>query len=712
MDSKPLVIADLNPPLNITLVTDNAGLEKVADFFTRCDLFGFDTETNVVETLSERKLRTIQVGNRQEQYVIDLLAFAGSKEAMMQQGDKTCPEWARTLSDVLAKGLESKAHLKVGVYLQFDYEIVRWCLGLRTRHLFDCNLAEKVIHCGRVNFFTDDFYGMTGLLPRYCGLKVDKTLQTSFDLETPLTQDQIEYAALDTRMPLSVRNAQLPILSKAGLQLTTDIENGAIMGFGDMHINGMFLDSDMWMAQVEAVKVEHSKHITEMDKYFIPVVGDKTCPVGQPNLDKLEAAWRDCKDKEERKRHRRAFELERKKLSDWQKALKTWIGEAAINYGSNDQMLAALHKMGLKIKSTNDKVLDMHAGVPVVDAIREYRSTCQLLKTYGLTFLRHIDPITGRIHSSISQLGAETGRTTSSSPNVQNIPKGSAYRNCFRARTGYKFIGKDYDGCELRIMAEESGEEVWIDAFNAGQDVHSICAALMFADWDGASEPGCKYVTDKQKCKCPKHVALRDNAKAVNFGIPYGMEAGALGRKLRISKEEAQKLLDLHALKFPKVHAYLKKIGEFAKQNLEARTKAGRRRLFDKPDWAECKKQAIERAVADGRSPSSVTSKDVGRFYYGKIGSIEREGKNSPIQGLNADMVKLAIGLAWEDLEPVYGGLLLNVVHDEILQEAPEAAAQAASDFMGLKMEEAGAFFVKRMAMTSAGAIADCWQKG
>ena len=738
MDCKPLVVADLKPALNITLITSNEQLPVIDDFFSRVTEFAFDVETNIQPTLFRRKLRTIQVGNRDEQYVIDLLALAGSTEELVKQGNKTAPAWAAPLVQTLQKGLESAQHLKLGVNLQFDYEATRYCLGLRPFNFYDCYLAEKVIHAGKVRYDAKNFWGMEDMLARYARLIINKDLQKSFDLETPLTQEQIEYAALDCRLPFAIRAGQNPAIDKIGVRhIIEDVECGAIMAFGDMKIAGFLLSEEKWTAHVRVVEEQHKANIVAMDKEFIPTVGTKA----KPDIDLwyYEQAWRNsggiCDAQMERKRnnerqpgHKESecpdckakkvirslnkdiFFAQRKIVNDWAKAVLTFEGEAAINYGSKPQTLAALRKMGVNIKNTNDKTLDKHKKHPAVAALREYRTSEKLLDTYGLGFLeRYVDSDTGRIHSNMNQLGADTGRTSSSSPNIQNLPKSNDYRHCFVARPGYKLITRDYDGCELRIMAELSGEQVWIDAFNAGKDVHSMCAEMIFAEeWKSAAEPDCAYYARGEKCSCKKHKELRSGVKAINFGIPYGKEAGSLGEELGISRKAAQLLLDKHRATFPKVHALLDHIATSTKMSLEVRTIGNRRRCFLKPDWERAKVTALKRAEEDGKSPDEA---NVSKVYMGQWGSMEREAKNTPFQGTNADMAKLAFGKMWFDLEPVYGAAIVNFVHDEFVVEAPDDKAEACAKFVGEMMECAGGVYVKKMPMTSGGVILNYWHK-
>src|SRR5690606_29089275 len=141
-----------------------------------------------------------------------------------------------------------------------------------------------------------------------------------------------------------------------------------------------------------------------------------------------------------------------------------------------------------------------------------------------------------------------------------------------------------------------------------------------------------------------------------------------------------------------KVHEYLAASGFKAKHTLEARTPSGRRRLFTKPSWDLCKAKALEEAVDKARKKNKLKKSDpapkvvvsqnaVARKYYSQWGKIERDGKNTPIQGANADLIKVAFELLWYDLETVFGAYLVNTVHDEIVIECPEAVAQSCMEF-------------------------------
>lgn len=719
-----LNLSTLTPTLKPTLVEDEAGLSVVADFLSRVDTFGLDLETNVTDSFIERKIRTIQIGNRDEQYVIDLLAFAGSHGRLLEQGGMVAPAWAAKVVAVLEPALDSDKYLKVGYNLQFEYETLLWCLGVYTWGLYDCLLAEKAIYAGAVDFMAQDFWGMDDTVLRYFGCAVDKTLQTSFNLEVrDLTPDQIAYAALDTRLPLALMNAQTVVLKKDGLLEVCKIENDAIPAFGDMHLHGIRLDTKRWSALAEKNKEIHADNIKKLDKFFIPIVGRKGH--SDVDLESLEQAWRDEPDKEKRKCYRKAYQDIKRAAKSNDDALLSYEGEAAINYGSTKQLIKALRSVGFgpkKLPNTNNRTLTKLESHPIIKALIDYRFSKITLTTFGDAFVeKYVNDVTGRVHPNISQFGAATGRTTSRNPNSQNIPRTQEYRRCFVAEAGYSLITADQSGAELRILAELSGEPVWIEAFNKGWDVHSVGAEMLFGErWASAALDGCAYVAKHKKCKCPGHVKLRDQIKSINFGIAYGMEAQKLSEQLGISRDEAAALLVQYRGTFKRVTAYLQESGNSAKYRLACRTVAGRRRLFIKPNMDSAKRIAVKRAVDDGRTALDVTQRDVIKAYNGMLASIEREGKNTPIQGSNADVIKKGIGCGFsEDGSPYLWhrvraakARFVNCVHDEVVIEAKDEIAKVVESDTVDCLVRAGASLIKSVVMEVESCVGKEWSKG
>lgn len=764
---KPCVPKEMNPPLNPVLVTDAEGLERVRSFLASVDLYGLDIETNVEPTFFTRKIRTIQVGNRDIQFVIDLLAFAGSTENLIfEQGEfGERVHTLRPVVDVLRPSLEALTHTKAGANLEFEYVQLRWCLGLRPWNFFDIQLAEKNMYCGKVDFFTKGFWALDDLAVRYCGIQIDKTLQTSFNLTDPLTPAQLDYAVLDVRVPLAIMKAQLAIGEKDGLLHTFKIDNDTIPTSGEMHIRGFYLDRPSWVALLDDIRVRHKANIAKLDDFFVPICGEAKIP--DYDLVALEAEWKATEPKvkgsvrrkvaAERYRAARAeITLATKKLSPDKKGKIAWIGKAKINYASPTELLGVLRTIGYgkdRLKSTDDDDLKRLAGDPLIEAIQAYRETEKILKTYDEKWLdKSISPISGRVHSRFNVLGAETGRMSSDKPNLFNILKDKLWRACFKAPKGRKIVTIDYAGQELRILTDQANYDKWIEAFAKGQDVHSICAEdVLEEEWINARVPGCNYYEqDKKKCDenvCKVHDEKRKPFKNINFGIAYGMSkfkyaADIVGKVLKKllaklglqsheatdehrneayeqSLSEGDRLLEKWKKKNAVVWTFLVKKQKQASTTFEARTASGRRRFFTKPIYENAAVKAKAKIKKKWKVDRDPTNKEIISMLGQMRGAIEREGANTGIQGTGADMTKTAMGCGFDKdgkpylfhTLPQYDAFLVNAPYDELVAECPEEHAQAVYDLIGDAMRRAGAEFVTRVTMEYEGHIDDHWRK-
>lgn len=265
---------------------------------------------------------------------------------------------------------------------------------------------------------------------------------------------------------------------------------------------------------------------------------------------------------------------------------------------------------------------------PVVADILEYRGLAKLKSTYADGLAAYIDK-TGRIHSTFNQTITATGRISSTEPNLQNIPMrmelGRRIRKVFVPQEGYLFMDADYSQIELRVLAHMSDDKQLIEAYQMDEDIHRITASKVF-------HTPFEEVTDLQ----------RRNAKAVNFGIVYGISSFGLSQDLSISKKEAAEYIEQYFETYPDVKKFLDKTVEDAKQNGYVTTLYGRRRPI----------------------PELSSSNFMQRSFG------ERVAMNSPIQGTAADIMKLAMIHVWERLhkENLKSRLILQV-HDELLIE-------------------------------------------
>jgi DNA polymerase-1 len=326
--------------------------------------------------------------------------------------------------------------------------------------------------------------------------------------------------------------------------------------------------------------------------------------------------------------------------------LQTTLGGnllGGFNPDSPEQVKAFLNMVGVPVENTSAKTLAKYANNPIVTSVLEYRGAHKLVTTYGeglFSLIRN-----GRIHTHYNQYGADTGRFSSSSPNLQNIVgKGKDslnLRGVFIPDPGHLFISADYSGQELRLMAHVSGDSAMIEALSAAQDLHRFTAARMF----GVPE---KEVTPEQ----------RKRAKAVGFGILYGSRAPGLSLTMTregapTSVEDAQKLLDLYFATFPGVLDWMTETRRFLAKHLYTRTILGRKRRF--PNYRD----------ADGKERAS----------------IERSALNHVIQGSGADMVKLAIRDCYYDEQLIaYDCRPVLTVHDEIVFQVQEGYVSEATE--------------------------------
>jgi DNA polymerase I-like protein with 3'-5' exonuclease and polymerase domains len=814
---KPLDLSTLSPPMNITLVTPDAGLPELSSFVAEKlatkGLVGLDTETNWCGDFYFRKVRTIQIGDKAKQFVIDLLPFAGSPERLSQsQGLYTLDPCYKPVFDILTPAICSNAVLKVGQNLSFEYMVFWWNFGQRMWHVFSTDLAERVIQAGNISLKRMTEFSMASIVARRFGLLVDKEQQDKFTLDGPLTTEMIAYAAFDTRMPLSMREHQLRELTTDQLLTTVQIENDAIGSFQDMHLTGQRIDCERWKKRIDAVTERRNAAFKILDETFVPVVGRKTEQIDFEELARREDNWRkgfelltpeeatkadeirstrdNAKKAELRAQLKMLKDARLAKKADARKAyselskqntrvkaaLPKCAGEAFLNYDSHEQLLSALKQIkGLKsLESVADEHLLKFNDRPLIHLLRNFRKDGKTISTYGLQWTQtwvtkackeegFLHPWDGRLHCVYSQLEAETGRTSSSKPNAQNLPAEDDVRECFVTNPpdylspeGYDIITIDLEGCELRIIAELSNEPSWIKAFNSNQDVHSVSTEILESEkWKAGTEDGCAYFKldaegkpERQKCECKEHKKLRKNTKAINFLLCYGGGPDALADELGITVDAAKELMRQHEKAFPFVWKYLKEAGEQAQRLNEARDMYGRRRLLPAPTWETAKEyykdehadrlelseEAQEKNIFNfkaaylkdptvdekykltHREPSEAEVKSAMRGLWGSIG---RRGKNHGVQGTNASLVKRAMGAGadasgkpylWHVL-PQYNAKLLSMVHDELQILSPKRHSKEVAELVSDAFLRAGAEVISKVKMTSEYHISDHWQK-
>ncbi len=349
-----------------------------------------------------------------------------------------------------------------------------------------------------------------------------------------------------------------------------------------------------------------------------------------------------------------------KKIVELEKNIHEAAGQS-FNIGSPKQLGEVLFgAMGLsggkKTKtgsySTSADVLEELSGEhPIVDSILEWRGLSKLKSTYADALPEAINPKTGRVHTSFSLAGTNTGRLSSSDPNLQNIPirteDGRKIREAFVPEDGYSLLSVDYSQVELRLAAELADIKQLKQAFHDGVDIHAATASQVFG------VPMAEMTSD-----------IRRNAKAINFGIIYGISGFGLAKQLGISNHEASEYIKQYLARFPELKKFMDDAKEFARAHGYVKTLYGRKCYL--------------RGIND-KNPAM-------RNFA------ERQAINAPLQGTAADIMKRAMialkpALAKEKL----GARMLLQVHDELLFEVPVAEKEATEALVKRIMENAGA---------------------
>lgn len=338
-----------------------------------------------------------------------------------------------------------------------------------------------------------------------------------------------------------------------------------------------------------------------------------------------------------------------------------------INLDSQQQLTKALTRLGIPVPDStrNWKLQPLAVEYPIIGTLLEYRTVQKALTSYGENMIEMINPVTKRLHADFRQIGAPTGRFACTNPNIQQVPHSVEYRRCFSGYPeGRKLIIADYSQIELRILAEFSGDRGFIEAFNSGADLHRVTAAQVF-------NASLDQVTKEQ----------RDFAKRLNFGVVYGIGAQRFALMTGLSVPDAENVLRRYFATYRQLDSYLRDAANRAVSERQARTASGRlvRFRYDEND----------------RQQISMT---------------QRNGKNTPIQGTSADILKRALKLLRDELLET-NAKVVNIIHDEVVVEADADEAQNVAEKVERVMRVAGEEYVKTVPVKVEIEIADEWLK-
>lgn len=498
---------------------------------------------------------------------------------------------------VLKPILEDETIAKVGQNIKFDWHILKR-YGAEIKGIHDDTMLASYIFDP-----TGNRHNMDALAELYLNFTTTPFTEIAGKGKSQKTFDEIDietashYACEDADITLQLQRSIVPRLKAESAQYKVyeEIEVPLISVLAKMEHEGILVDAD----HLEALSAEFGENLAALEKEAFELAGEEfnmssSKQVGEILFDKLQ--------------------------------------------------LPVIKKTPKGAPSTAEDVLmKLAEDYPLPKIIMEYREFSKLRSTYTDSLVAEIDPTTKRVHTSFNQAQTSTGRLSSSNPNLQNIPirtkEGRRIREAFVAKEGTVLLAADYSQVELRLMAHFSQDESMIKAFNEGKDIHAATASEVFGI------PLDKVTGEERRA-----------AKAINFGLIYGMGAFGLAKQLGISRTQAQEYISLYFSRYTGVLNYMDQSKENAKEHGYVETLLGRRLYLP----------GIHSSNAIARSGA------------------ERIAINAPLQGTAADIIKLAMLKVDASLQanPDIKAKMLLQVHDELILEAELGSEEAATKLL------------------------------
>src|SRR6267378_4663525 len=487
------------PVTNYQIVKTEEQLRQAVEYLEKHAVVGLDTETTDLDPYNSR-LRLIQLATPDGVRIIDLDSFAN--------GDLEKHEAFTSLKGLLA----APRPIKIAHNAKFDAKFIKHKLGVDLGGLFDTLLASQLVSAGDI----EERHGLDTVAGRYLNESVDKSERLS-NWEFELSEAQLEYAARDAAILLPLREKLIERLKSDSLVKCAQLEFECVMPVVNIELTGFFMDKHRWLEQLNIVGERRAELANDLQE----MLGEG---VAQASL--------------------------------------FGPARANINLDSQQQVTDSLNRLGIPLPDStrNWKLQPLAAQYPVVAKLLEYRTMQKALTSYGENMVEFINPKTGRLHADFRQIGAPTGRFACTNPNIQQVPHAVEYRRCF---TGHpeerRLVIADSSQIELRILAEFSGDQAFIDAFRSGADLHRVTAAQVF----GVEQD---QVTREQ----------RDFAKRLNFGVVYGIGAQRFSMMTGLGVSEAENVLRRYFATYRKLDSYLRESANRAVSDKQARTASGR----------------------------------------------------------------------------------------------------------------------------------------
>lgn len=640
--------------------------EEALELLSPLNVVELDTETMGLDPYT-KELLTVQLGCADFQVVIDCTSVD---------------------IHLFKEYIENPQRMFLGWNIKFDLKFL-YHQRIVPLRVYDGYLAEKLLWLGYPAGMHE--MSLKAASINYLGVDMDKSVRGKI-IQTGLTEDVIVYAAGDVSYLGKIRDKQLVELEKKGLLKAIDFENEFVKCLAYIEYCGAKLDVDKWKI----------KMATDLN-----------------NLEKYEAELNEWVEESEYSSKYCSVNIQGDLFNGFDTKPRCHI-----NWTSSQQVIPLFEELGLNLKvldkktkhykkSVDIKVVEPQASKsPLIPIYIKYKKAAIIVNTFGQKFLNLINPVTGRIHANFNQLGTDTGRLSSTEPNLQNLPHDAQTRACFVSDKGNRWISADYSGQESYLMASMANDEAMLDELiNGSGDLHSLTAKMVFQQI-----PRDMPLKDIKK----NFKDLRQEAKGYEFCFNYGGQDSTLIRNYGLDAKRAKEIYENYMSGFAGLKRYqdFRRIDVMRKGYILLSPITGHKAYIY--DYDELKMQMEKQDDPDfwayyremkQEDPDCDTVQGVRRLARRKAES-EKQSINYPIQAAGALCFKLASIKLFNWL--LKNGLLFKVkycipVHDEINLEAPDEIAQEVADILVKCMVSAGKPFCTRAHLGADVEVGDHW---
>lgn len=640
--------------------------EEALELLAPLSVVELDTETMGLDPYT-KELLTVQLGCAEFQVVIDCTSVD---------------------IHLFKEYMENPQRMFLGWNIKFDLKFL-YHQRIVPLRVYDGYLAEKLLWLGYPAGMHE--MSLKAASINYLGVDMDKSVRGKI-IQTGLTEDVIVYAAGDVSYLGKIRDKQLVELEKKGLLKAIDFENEFVKCLAYIEYCGAKLDVDKWKI----------KMATDLN-----------------NLEKYEAELNEWVEESEYSSKYCSVNIQGDLFNGFDTKPRCHI-----NWTSSQQVIPLFEELGLNLKvldkktkhykkSVDIKVVGPQASKsPLIPIYIKYKKAAIIVNTFGQKFLNLINPVTGRIHANFNQLGTDTGRLSSTEPNLQNLPHDAQTRACFVSDKGNRWISADYSGQESYLMASMANDEAMLDELiNGSGDLHSLTAKMVFQQI-----PRDMPLKDIKK----NFKDLRQEAKGYEFCFNYGGQDSTLIRNYGLDAKRAKEIYENYMSGFAGLKRYqdFRRVDVMRKGYILLSKITGHKAYIY--DYDELKRQMEKQDDPDfwayyremkQENPECDTVQGVRRLARRKAES-EKQSINYPIQAAGALCFKLASIKLFNWL--LENGLLFKVkycipVHDEINLEAPDEISEEVADILVKCMVSAGKPFCTRAHLGADVEIGDHW---